>query len=199
VLGVSTSGYYYWLEHPIGLRERKEQELLFHIDKIYQQRKCRYGSPSMTVELPEHGIRVSRPRVARLRQKTGIRSIIRQQYRVQTTDSNHGYPVAEKHLNRDFSAERLAQKGVSNLTYIKTGEGWLYLTAVLDLADRKVVGWALSDTMAVEVTSVAAWRMAIQHRPVNQPLLFHSDRGAGVGLPSVQKSAKRHAGAAAYE
>jgi transposase InsO family protein len=177
VLGVSTSGYYYWLEHPIGLRERKEQELLFHIDKIYKKSKCRYGSPRITVELQEHGIRVSRPRVARLMQKTGIRSIIRQKYRVQTTDSNHGYPVAENHLNRDFSTERLAQKWVSDLTYINTGEGWLYLTAVLDLADRKVVGWALSETMTAQATSVAAWRMAIRNRPVNDSLLFHSDRG----------------------
>jgi putative transposase len=156
VLGVSTSGYYYWLEHPIGLREQKEQELPFHIDKIYQQRKCRYGSPSMTVELQEQGIRVSSPRVARLMQKTGIRSIIKKKYRVQTTDSNHGYPVAENHLNRDFSTARLAQKWVSDRTYIKTGEGWLYRTAILDLADRKVIGWALSETMEAEVTSVAA-------------------------------------------
>lgn len=175
---VSTSGYYYWLQHPVGLRERKEQQLLSHIKQIYQKSKCRYGSPRITVELQEQGIRVSRPRVARLMQKTGIRSIIRKQYRVQTTDSNHGYPIAENHLNQNFSAERLAQKWVSDLTYIKTGEGWLYLTAILDLADRKVIGWALSETMMAKATSGAAWRMAIKNRPVNEPLLFHSDRGA---------------------
>lgn len=94
------------------------------------------------MELKEQGVVTSRPRVAQLMQKTGIRSIIRQKYRVPTTDSNHRYPVAENHLNRDFSAQRLAQKWVSDLTYIKTGEGWLYLTALLDLADRKVIGWA---------------------------------------------------------
>jgi transposase InsO family protein len=177
VFKVSTSGYYYWLKHPVGARAGKEQQLLSRIKQIYQKSKCRYGSPRITVELREQGIVTSRPRVARLMKKTGIRSIIRQKYRVQTTDSNHGYPVAENHLNREFLAERLAQKWVSDVTYIKTGEGWLYLTAVLDLADRKVIGWALSETMTAKATSVAAWRMAIKNRPVNEPLLFHSDQG----------------------
>jgi transposase InsO family protein len=190
VFKVSTSGYYYWLKHPIGARARKEQQLLRQIKQVYQKSNGRYGSPRITVELKEQGVVTSRPRVARLMKKTGIKSIIRQKYRVQTTDSNHGYPVAENHLNRDFSAERLAQKWVSDLTYIKTGEGWLYLTAVLDLADRKVVGWALSDTMDAKPTSVAAWQMAIQHRPVNQPLLFHSDRGVQFACQEFRKQLK---------
>jgi putative transposase len=79
---------------------------------------------------------------------------------------------------------------VSDLTYIKTGEGWLYLTAVLDLADRKVVGWALSDTMEAKATSVAAWQMSIQHRPVNQPLLFHSDRGVQYACQEFREQLK---------
>lgn len=128
-------------------------------------------------------------------QKTGIRSIIRQKYRVQTTDSNHVYPEVENHRNRDFSAQRLAPKWVSDLTYIKTGEGWLYLTAILDLAARKVIGWALSETLEGEVTSVAAWRMAIRNRPVNQPLLFHS----AVCLPGVPGTIKGDASTAAQE
>ena len=112
------------------------------IKQVYQKSNGRYGSPRITVELKEQGVVTSRPRVARLMKKTGIRSIIRQKYRVQTTDSTHMYPVAENHLNRNFSAERKAQKWVSDLTYIITGEGWLYLTAVLDLVDRKIVGGA---------------------------------------------------------
>ena len=155
----------------------KAPELLRGIKQVYQQRNGRYGSPSMTVELKAQGVMTSRPRVARLMQKIGIRRIIRQKHRVPTTDSNHRYPVAENHLNRDFSAERLAPKWVSDLTYIQTGEGWLYRTAILDLADRKVLGWALSNTMAAEVTRVAAGQMAIRNRPVNEPLLFHSDPG----------------------
>lgn len=109
--------------------------------------------------------------------KANIKSIIRKKYRVQTTDSNHKYAVAENHLNRDFSAQTTGQKWVSDLTYIRTGEGWLYMTAILDLADRKVVGWALSDTMKAADTTIAAWKMAIKNRPIKQFLLFHSDRG----------------------
>ncbi len=156
-------------------------------------------APALRWNHKEQGVVTSRPGVARVMKKTGIKRIIRQQYPVQTTDSNHGYPIAENHLNRDFSAERLAQNWVSDLTYIKTGEGWLYLTAVLELADRKVLGWAWSDTIKAKATSVAAWQRAIQHRPVNQPLLFHSDRGAGVCLPGVLGAIEREAGAAEYQ
>ena len=110
-------------------------------------------------------------------QKHQIQSIIRKKYRVNTTDSSHGFRVAENHLNRDFTAARPGQKWVSDITYIRTEEGWLYLTAVLDLADRKVVGWALSETMEAEATTVAAFQMALGNRPLSGDLLFHSDRG----------------------
>ncbi|GAB3829516.1 hypothetical protein GCM10028895_44470 [Pontibacter rugosus] len=147
------------------------------IKEVYRQSKCRYGSPRIAVELQQQGVCVSRPRVARMMHKHQIRSIVRKRYRVQTTDSGHAYTVAENHLARDFRALRPAEKWVSDLTYIRTGEGWLYLTIVLDLADRKVVGWALSETMEAEATTVAAFRMAIRNRPLFHSILFHSDRG----------------------
>ncbi len=177
VLKVSSSGFYYWLKHPVGRRELKEQEFVEQIKEVYQQSKCRYGSPRISFELREQGIRASRQRVARVMQKHQIQSIIRKRYRVQTTDSSHLYTVAENYLSRDFQAARPAEKWVSDLTYIRTREGWLYLTVVLDLADRKVVGWALSETMEAEMTTVAAWQMAIRNRPLFRSLLFHSDRG----------------------
>ncbi|WP_439883551.1 IS3 family transposase [Pontibacter sp. MBLB2868] len=201
VLRVSISGYYYWLKHPVGRRERKEQQLLASVKEVYRQSKCRYGSPRISFELREQGIMASRPRVARLMRKHRIQSIVRKKYRVQTTDSDHGFSVASNYLNRDFSAQRLAQKWVSDLTYIKTREGWLYLTAVLDLADRKVVGWALSETMDAESTTVAAFRMAVRNRPVTESLLFHSDRGVQyacsafreqlAGVPVVQSMSRK--------
>ena len=158
VLQVSLSGYYYWLKHPVGLREKKEQELSACIEEVYQKSKCGYGSSRIAVELREQGTMASRPRVARLMSKAQLRRITHKKYRVQTTDSKHEYAIAENHLDRDFSAKKLAEKGASDLTYIKTGEGWLYLTMILDLADRKAVGWALSETMEASQTSVAAWR-----------------------------------------
>ena len=171
------------------------------IDRIYQKSKCRYGSPRIAMELKVQGIKASRPRVARLMRKAHIRSIIRKTYRVQTTDSKHLYALAENLLNRDFSADKLGQKWVSDLTYIKTSEGWLYLTTVLDLADRKVIGWALSDTMEANQTSVPAWKMALKNRAITSGLIFHSDRGIQyacnafrkqlIGMPVVQSMSRK--------
>lgn len=122
------------------------------------------------------------PRVARIMKRANMKSIISKKYRVQTTNSRHPYGVSENYLQQDFTASRLAQKWVSDLTYIKTNEGWLYLTTVIDLADRKVIGWALSKTMKAKETTVAAFNMAVKNRPVVLPLLFHSDRGGTICL-----------------
>lgn len=94
-----------------------------------------------------------------------------------TTDSSHSYGIAGNLLQRDFSADALSQKWVGHITYIHTGKGWLYLTTVIDLADRKVIGWSLSTDMTAKNTSVEAIRMAIRNRGVKDGLIFHSDRG----------------------
>ena len=177
VLKVSVSGYYYWRKHPIGSRQTKEAELLSRIQTIHKKSHGRYGSPRIADDLKEQGVKASRNRVARVMSKANIKSIISKKYRVQTTDSDHAYPVANNLLDRNFDADRLGQKWVSDITYIRTGEGWLYLTAILDLADRKVVGWSLSETLKAIDTSIAAWQMAIKNRPIDGELLFHSDRG----------------------
>lgn len=177
VLGVSSSSYYYWLKYPVSLTELKSQELLVHINRVYQKIRCRYGSPRITIELRASGIWVSRPRVARIMKRANLKSIVRRKYRVQTTDSRHTYALSENYLERDFTTERLGQKWVSDLTYLKTSEGWLYLTTLMNIADRKAIGWALSETMKAGDTTVAPFKMATKNRPIVQPLLFHSDRG----------------------
>jgi len=106
----------------------------------------------------------------------GIRARIPRRF-VVTTDSRHNYPVAPNILNREFAASRPGQVWVSDITYIKTNRGWLYLTVIIDLFDRKVVGWSMSKGMTAEETIIAAWRMAVNNRPINQELIFHSDRG----------------------
>lgn len=138
--------------------------------------KGRYGSPRIASELRCDGITASRPRIARLMKKHGIRSIMKRKYRA-TTNSSHLYPVNENLLLQDFSTTDIGQKWVSDITYIRTGEGWLYLTAILDLADRKVVGWSMDSGMNARSTVVAAWEMAIKNRPITHGLIFHSDRG----------------------
>jgi transposase InsO family protein len=114
-----------------------------------------------------------------------------------TTDSKHTYPVADNLLNRDFTPNRVVRAWVSDITYIRTRQGWLYLTIILSLADRKVIGWALSAGLSAKETSLAAWRMAIGNRPVTGPLIFHSDRGVQyachefVSLLKANKHVKR--------
>jgi transposase InsO family protein len=190
VLEVSSSGYYYWRKHPVGIRQLKQAQLLDDIRQVHAQSESRYGSPRIADELRERGVKTSRNRVARLMHKAAIRSIMYKKYRVQTTDSSHDYPIAKNLLNRDFTADRPGQKWVSDITYIPTGEGWLYLTTVLDLADRKVIGWALSDSLKAVDTSVAALRMALKNRRIEGQLLFHSDRGVQYACTEFQNQLK---------
>lgn len=177
VFKVSRSGYYRWLNHKPSKRSLDREEIIRDIRKIHQGSKQRYGSPKITESLRELGWRVSRPRVARIMRSEGIKSIVMKKFRGTTTDSKHSYPVAENHLNRNFHADEKGQKWVSDITYIPTKQGWVYLTIIMDLYDRKIIGWALSSTMTTQATTLAAWKMAIGNRPPSQQLLFHSDRG----------------------
>lgn len=177
VFKVSRSGYYNWLNRKPSAREIDNQEALKLIKEIYQKSKGRYGSPKITYELKKRGIQISRPRVARIMRAANIRSIIHKKFRVQTTDSKHNYLVAENLLNRDFAPEKTGKAWVSDITYIKTLVGWLYLTMIVDLGDRKVVGWALGQTMKTSDTVIPAWKMALKNRPITSELIFHSDRG----------------------
>lgn len=99
------------------------------------------------------------------------------QFKVCTTDSNHDLEVSANILNREFTAEHPSEKWVSDLTYIRTREGWLYLTVIMDLFDRKIIGWAMSTDMTAKETIVSAWKMAIRNRSVGKGMIFHSDRG----------------------
>ena len=176
VLKVSKSGYYKWLKSSPSKRAIQNQVLTEQIRQVYQQSKQTYGSPRITQELLSRSIKVSRPRVARLMQKAGIQSIIRKKY-VITTDSKHRFPIANNLLDRNFKVGEIGKVWVSDITYIRTTQGWLYLTTVIDLGDRRVIGWALSHSLEAKHTSIAAWRMAVKNRPITQEMIFHSDRG----------------------
>ena len=177
VFKVSRSGYYDWKGRKPSVREVETQKITEEIKRVYADSKNRYGSPKITEELVSKGWKVSRPRVARIMRSNSLRSITSKKFRVSTTDSSHGFPIADNILGRDFTASRPAEKWVSDITYIPTSQGWLYLTIIMDLFDRKIVGWALSTEMTTEVTILAAWKMAVINRPIDQALLFHSDRG----------------------
>ena len=176
VLGVSRSGYYAWIKSKPSKRAIENKSLIERIRVIYKKSKSTYGSPRIHQELRQEHPRVSRPRVARLMKKANIRSITRKKF-VVTTDSKHNYLVAENLLNRNFNVERLGVAWVSDITYIRTMEGWLYLTVIIDLCDRKVIGWYADSSLKAVNTVIPAWNMAIKNRPVVSPVLFHSDRG----------------------
>jgi len=176
VLKLSSSGYYKWKNRPRSKRLLLKEKIKEQITSIYFLSKQRYGSPRITFELNSLGYRISQITVAKYMKELGLRSKLSKKFKV-TTHSKHNYLVVENVLNRNFIAEKPAQVWVSDITYIQTREGFLYLTTVMDLYDRKIIGWSLSETMSTEETSLAAWKMAVKNRKIADGLIFHSDRG----------------------
>jgi len=176
VFKVSRAGYYGWLRSTPSKRLKESQIIEQQIQEAFTDSKRLYGSPRITRVLNKKGIKVSRPRVARMMRQAGLRSVVKKKFRV-TTDSNHKFAVPENKLDREFKPGTLGATWVSDITYIKTKQGWLYLTTVIDLGDRKVIGWALSATMKAIDTVIPAFNMAKKNRPITQDLIFHSDQG----------------------
>jgi transposase InsO family protein len=176
-LSVSPSGFYAWRSRSESPRKIANRELLVDIRRVHAQHRERYGAPRIHAELRAEGHAISRKRVARLMRRHGIRAPAPRRYRVCTTDSRHSLPVAENLLDQNFVADRPDQVWLADITYIPTGEGWLYLAVILDLFTRKVVGWAMRDHLRAELT-IAALTMAIQRRRPAAGLIHHSDRGS---------------------
>ncbi len=172
----SRSGFYRWSRVAESKRAAENRLLLDNIQRIYEAAKGRYGSPRITAELRDQGYACSRPRVARLMRKNGIKAQCSRRFKV-TTDSRHKYPAAPNLLKPVFRIDAPNRIWVSDITYIRTMEGWLYLTVVIDLVTRKIIGWAMSDRMSAGETTIPAFRMAIQNCPPLPGLIFHSDQG----------------------
>jgi transposase InsO family protein len=178
LLGVSRSAYYRWARNGVSQRRKTaDAELILLIRKIQEKHCRRYGSPRVRRELRNvYGKRVSLKKAARLMRENGLNARRRGKF-IRTTNSKHSFPVCENILNREFHAQQGGQKWVSDITYLRTKGGWVYLTTVLDLYDRKVIGWALSAGMEACETTVAALEMAVKNRIPENGLIFHSDRG----------------------
>ena len=190
-LDVSPSGYYAWRSRPESPRKTANRALLTEIRQLHEQHRKRYGAPRIHAALRAHGRIVSRGRVERLMRHHGIRAQRPRAFRVCTTDSNHTLPVAPNLLDRNFTATRPNEVWVTDLTYVPTDEGWLYLAVVLDLFSRKVVGWAMRDHMRTELP-LAALTMAIQRQRPAPGLLHHSDRGSQYASAEYRKVLKSH-------
>jgi putative transposase len=177
VLEVSRAGFYKWRAQPLSERVQADAVLAARIRAVHTGRQRSYGSPRVHRELRDLGVRCGEKRVARVMRQEGIRAIAPRRYRV-TTQSGHREPVAANQLARQFAVE--AQPSVdavwaSDITYIPTREGWLYLAVILDLASRRVVGWAVRTRLDQEL-ALGALRMALTHRGARGGL-HHSDRG----------------------
>jgi transposase InsO family protein len=175
-LGVSRSGYYAWLSREPSRQEKANRELLRLIIQIFEYHKNRYGSPRVWQDLvSDFNMKISRKRVERLMRRHGLRAKGKRKW-VQTTDSRHTLPVAENLLNRDFTASYPGEKWVSDITYLRTNGGFQYLTTILDLWDRKVIGWNIAEDLH-SGNLCKALHMAVLNRPPREGLIFHSDQG----------------------
>lgn len=175
-MNVSKNSYYTWVR-----ADKKQKDSLIYLKKritiIYNDSNQIYGSLRIQKMLEREDLFYSRSYIAFLMKELGLKSVLSKKYRVMTTHSNHDFPVAQNILNRGFSSKELGEKWVSDITYIKIGNRWNYLTTVLDLADRKILAWTLSEDMTTENTIYKAWILARKKRAITNKHIFHSDRG----------------------
>lgn len=177
-LKVSTNAYYHWVKNREVKKPNSQIEKLKQcIKSTFNENRQVYGSTRMQQALARKGIFYCRSYIALLMRKMGLRSVLSRKFRVVTTNSNHKYPIAQNHLNRAFSSDKLGEKWVSDITYIKVKNEWHYVTTIMDLADRKVIAWTLSRDMTVDNTIYKTWLLATENRGIIQGHIFHSDRG----------------------
>jgi transposase InsO family protein len=190
VLGVSQSGYFAWKGRPACRRQHEDMVLLAHVRSAFALSHGTYGSPRMARELQDSGLAVGRRRTARLMRENGLRARQKRRFK-RTTDSNHNSPVAPNLLDQDFSAEGPDQKWGSDISYIWTREGWLYLAVVIDLFARRVVGWAVADRLHQEL-ALTALRKALTMRRPAPGLIHHADRGSQYCSTDYQAEPRKH-------
>ena len=176
VLGVGRSGDYAWCSRSASQRVQEDEVLLVKIQQAYQISRGTYGSPRIHAALQKQGVKCSQKRVARLMRLHKITGRKRQKRHPVTTQRDPGAMPAPNLLNQEFYASAPDQKWVSDITYIETAEGWLYLASILDLFSRRVVGWAMADHMEASLVEEAL-KMALQQRQPEPGLLHHSDQG----------------------
>lgn len=184
-LGISTSGYYASLKRPESEHARGDRRLAVKIRASHQASGGVYGSPRIYRDLKAEGEKVSRKRIARVMRENGISGELPKPSR-RTTDSNHKLPVAENLVARDFNPKVPNKTWATDITYVRTWEGWLYVAVVLDLFSRRVVGWAAADHMRTELV-LDALRMALRERQPGPGIVYHSDRGSQYASEESQK------------
>lgn len=195
VLGVSHSGYYRWLRSPVSKRAEREAELVGEIRVVHTRYRRVYGSPRICDALAQRGRRVNRKTVAKAMRRAGIRAKTARKFRISTTDSNHAHPIAPNLVGRDFSADGPNSLWLTDITYIRTREGFLYLAGVMDVWSRSIVGWSMSTSLEAPV-ALDALGMALAGRAPAEgfggTLVHHSDRGVQYACTAYRELLARH-------
>jgi len=176
IMSVSASGYYAWLDRPLSKRAREEMRLEVEIRAAHKRTRQTYGSERLQHDLAEHGIRVGICRIKRIRRKLGLRCKQKRKFKA-TTDSKHTLPVAENLLGQQFKVYEPNTVWVSDITYVPTDEGWLYLAGHKDLFTGEIVGYAMGERLSRNLVSQSLFRAVVAQRPA-QGLIHHSDRGS---------------------
>jgi transposase InsO family protein len=184
VLNVSRSGYHNYLKRRIGSRGKDEYIILEMIKEIHRDSRGLYGSPRIYQELRRRGIKVNKKRVVRIMRKYGIRAKTKRKFK-KTTNSNHSSPIAKDLIGQNFKTSKSNKIWVSDITYIWTKEGWLYLACILDLYSRMIVGWCLDQRLTSSLVTTAISNAIIQ-RGENPGIIFHSDRGSQYASEAVR-------------
>jgi len=175
VLNISASSYYHWRKKPKGCISKTEvlkSMILF----VFEENYGIYGAPRIQKSLEGIEFYYSVSWISKLMKVMGIRSKVSKKFK-KTTNSNHSYPVSDNLLERKFLVENLGKVWVSDITYIWVHNKWNYLTVIIDLADRAVIGWSVSDNLSTKDTLIASWNMARSNRDISDDFTFHSDRG----------------------
>lgn len=191
MLKVSRSGYYAWRNRPASARQKRRTEVTGKIKEIFEQSRRSYGSPRVCVELKAQEVKVCQNTVARYMRESGVFVMPMRRFVPKTTDPNHPHPIAPNLLERDFTATAPDQKWACDLTYIWTDEGWLYLSAVIDLFSRRVIGWSMNHDLKAEGVCQAL-AMALKGRRPGQGLIHHSDRGVQYACSIYRRLLDQH-------
>lgn len=191
LLEVWASGYYAWTHREPCEREARQLQLIESIRQAHERSGGVYGSPRVHQELKRQGVICGRKQVQKLMQREQIRSSRQRRFRVRTTDSAHHRPIAQNLLDRRFRQDQIDQVWVTDITYIGTDQGWLYLAGVMDLYSRRIIGWATADHLRAELAAEAL-KMAIEARRPEEGLLHHSDRGVQYACEDYQALLERH-------
>lgn len=191
LLGVARSGYYAWRRQGPSQRAQANAALMPQIQQIFEQSRRTYGSPRVTAQLRREGYRCNHKRVERLMRQQHLQARPRRRWRPRTTDSRHDRPIAPNLLPARAQPQAINQVWVSDITYLCTAEGWLYLAAVMDLYSRRVIGWSMQEQLETQLP-LAALEMALQGRAEGEGTVHHSDRGCQYASERYRATLARH-------